>query len=434
MADGTAIEWARHPVTGRGATWNPIRARNRATGRVGTHCEHVTEACRFCYAERGNLNRRNLPFGGTGLAFKPGHIDDIEIFLDEEVLLQPLRWREPRGIFVCSTTDLFGRWVTDEQLDRIFAVMALASRHVFFVLTKRPERMRSYLLDRDSRQRWRKEAVEVTALNMVMAGTARRAAETVWPLPNVWGGTSCCDQADADALLPVLLSTPLARRFASFEPLLGRIYLDCAVEHPSAQRRSWDGFAWPAFVPEKTRAEIEAFWNPEWGRGPGEWMRGALANGQPPIGTVGAYCVPGLKDGLIEGRFIPAWNNIGRVVDAEGRVHVVSAGRWQNRPTLDGAIVGGESGPHARPMHPDDARFLRDQCIAGGIAFHFKQHGEWIGVPDLRNLPGGSGPGFGSYDHCRHDIGFDAVRVGKKAAGRLLDGRTWDGFPMELAP
>lgn len=70
-------------------------------------------------------------------------------------------------------------------------------------------------------------------------------------------------------------------------------------------------------------------------------------------------------------------------------------------PSIDWVVVGGESGPNARPMHPDWARSLRDQCVAAEVPFHFKQWGEW---------QGGS-------------------RVGKRAAGRLLDGRTWDEYP-----
>lgn len=98
-------------------------------------------------------------------------------------------------------------------------------------------------------------------------------------------------------------------------------------------------------------------------------------------------------------------------------------------PWVDWIIVGGESGRGARPMHPDWARSLRDQCQAAGVPLLFKQHGEWIGVSDLRNLPGGAGPGFGAFDHCAYDQQHEAVRVGKKAAGRLLEGRTWDEVP-----
>lgn len=78
----------------------------------------------------------------------------------------------------------------------------------------------------------------------------------------------------------------------------------------------------------------------------------------------------------------------------------------------DWAICGGESGPGARPMHPDWARALRDQCAAAGTAFFFKQWGEW--APSAANM--GKGDGL-------------VAKVGKKAAGRLLDGVEHNGFP-----
>lgn len=98
-------------------------------------------------------------------------------------------------------------------------------------------------------------------------------------------------------------------------------------------------------------------------------------------------------------------------------------------PRINWIIAGGESGSKARPSHPDWFRSLRDQCQAAGVPFFFKQWGEWIGVPDLRRLPGGSGPGFGAFDHCRHSQDHEAVRVGKKAAGATLDGREWREVP-----
>ena len=124
MADKSKIEWTD-------ATWNPIRARNKATGKVGWHCEHATTGCQFCYAE--NFNQRL----GTGLPFKPGHRDDIKLFLDEQILKQPLRWKRPRKIFVGSMTDVFADFIPDAWLDRMFAVMALSPEHTFQVLTKR---------------------------------------------------------------------------------------------------------------------------------------------------------------------------------------------------------------------------------------------------------------------------------------------------------
>jgi protein gp37 len=93
---------------------------------------------------------------------------------------------------------------------------------------------------------------------------------------------------------------------------------------------------------------------------------------------------------------------------------------------LHWVICGGESGPKARPMHPNWARSLRDQCAAAGVPFFFKQWGEYqplgrgIGAPDLPPIAG------------RHDIaahGWRFQRAGKKVAGRFLDGRTHDEFP-----
>lgn len=87
---------------------------------------------------------------------------------------------------------------------------------------------------------------------------------------------------------------------------------------------------------------------------------------------------------------------------------------------IDWVIVGGESGPGARPMHPDWARSLRDQCAAAGVPYMFKQWGEWLGTMQDGN-PGAVEMQLNASD--------SPVRVGKKAAGRLLDGREWNGVP-----
>ena len=105
---------------------------------------------------------------------------------------------------------------------------------------------------------------------------------------------------------------------------------------------------------------------------------------------------------------------------------------------LDWVIVGGESGPGARPMSPDWARSIRDQCEEAGVPFLFKQWGEWrpITHADLTTLPASTPMGAvkrsGEFlrPFCENDAPFARmVRVGKKSAGRLLDGRTHDGFP-----
>jgi len=90
---------------------------------------------------------------------------------------------------------------------------------------------------------------------------------------------------------------------------------------------------------------------------------------------------------------------------------------------LSWVICGGESGPHARPMHPDWARSLRDQCVTVGVPFFFKQHGEWT-----TEYPQGLSMAHRKQTYLN---GQSYFRVGKKIAGRLLDGREWNEYPKE---
>jgi protein gp37 len=86
---------------------------------------------------------------------------------------------------------------------------------------------------------------------------------------------------------------------------------------------------------------------------------------------------------------------------------------------IDWLIAGGESGPHARPMHPDWVRSLRDQCATANVPFLFKQWGEYVSVSEVA----------GKGAHHRFDDGTTVRRVGKKLAGRMLDGREHTEFP-----
>lgn len=96
------------------------------------------------------------------------------------------------------------------------------------------------------------------------------------------------------------------------------------------------------------------------------------------------------------------------------------------KPALNWVIAGGESGPKARPMHPDWARSLRDQCFNAGVPFFFKQWGEW-GPADLLR-PGESSIGR----RVGHVGGAPVVRFGKRRAGRILDGREHNEFPQPI--
>jgi protein gp37 len=129
----------------------------------------------------------------------PGRLDKREqILLDAKAMEQPRRWARPRRIFVCSMTDLFGEWVTDEQIDQVFAAMIAAPRHTFMLLTKRPSRMVSW---------W-------TRPRRILGG----GTLAVWPA-HIWAGTTI----ESDAFTwraNVLRRTPAPVRFVSAEPLL----------------------------------------------------------------------------------------------------------------------------------------------------------------------------------------------------------------------
>lgn len=208
MADRTAIEWSD-------ATWNCIAG-----------CSRMSEGCRNCFAER--LAARGLPgfeglarfvdrTGGTREARWTGAVEVREHLMD-----QPYRWRRPRRIFVNSMADLFHDAVPDEVIDRVFGVMAGASRHTFQILTKRPERMRRYLARWQScgkRMGW--HTPEGSKPTSYGGSAVHMIPSDQWPLPNVWLGVSVEDQVTADVRIPYLLSTPAAIRFISFEPALG---------------------------------------------------------------------------------------------------------------------------------------------------------------------------------------------------------------------
>jgi protein gp37 len=181
MPTKTPIEWTDY-------SWNPIRARNRATGEVGFHCEHASEGCVAadgavgCYAEVWN-HKRNL---GTGLPFTRQSRDLVEVFLDEKVLYQSMP-RRPAKIFVCDMSDLFAEFVRTEWIDRIMEHVGERYWVTFQFLTKRPERLKDYLSHRPR-------------------------------YSNLWAGTSVESRRELHRLED-LRKTLAGVRFASFEPL-----------------------------------------------------------------------------------------------------------------------------------------------------------------------------------------------------------------------
>lgn len=119
MSTDTTISWTQK-------TWNP------ATG-----CTEVSPGCDNCYAE-SIANR----FAGG-----PAYPNGFAVTLKPQKLFEPLKWTEPRRIFVNSMSDCFHAQIPDDYIWKMFAVMATATQHQFQILTKRPQRMKNMLAD-----------------------------------------------------------------------------------------------------------------------------------------------------------------------------------------------------------------------------------------------------------------------------------------------
>lgn len=201
MSQKTGIEWTD-------ATWNPVRG-----------CSRVSEGCRNCYAERvaTRFAGDGQPFagfagvladvGGFGRPIKrmviPRWTGRVELI--PEKLDEPLRWKKPRRIFVNSMSDLFHERLSVEAIAKVFSVMGAAWWHTYQILTKRAERMAAVL-------------PEVSA---IMQREGRAPLGPIWR--QVWLGVSVEDQTTADERIPLLLQTPAALRFVSYEPALGPV-------------------------------------------------------------------------------------------------------------------------------------------------------------------------------------------------------------------
>ena len=295
MADHSNIEWTD-------STWNPV-----------TGCTKVSPGCDNCYAIRDGARLQHLP------AYE-GTIRDGD-------------W----------TGKINHPDVPLEFIAQVFGVMAAASHHQFQILTKRPQRMQSLLREAPWRTaRDRPPFARLVAGNWVEFDPTADGA-LLWPLPNVWLGTSIESDRYTFRADP-LRATPAAVRFLSLEPLLGPL--------PS--------------------------------------------------------------------------------LDLDG---------------IDWVIVGGESGPYARPMHPSWVADIRDRCVDASVAFLFKQWGEWSpgslyahepqDRPVRVMLEDGRLYSYDEWQDVGHSVKSADVagatfiaRRGRKATGRELDGRTWDEFPQ----
>lgn len=260
----TKIEWCDE-------TWN-----------IAMGCTPVSTGCNNCFA-RTMIKR----FAGRpGWPKSPG-----EVTLFPERLEQPFKWRKPRRVFVNSMSDLFHQDVPLIFIAKMFSVMAANSEHTFQILTKRPVRMKEWFIWYDN---LRCSPHDYHAQLRIEIGNL--------PLPNVWLGVSVEDQETADERIPILLETPAAKRFVSYEPALGpiKVLQDCQV----CKGRGW------------------------------------------------------FDNGPLDQFKCENCNDVGQLIG------------------LDLVICGAETGPGARPMDINWARYVRDQCKAAKVPFFFKRDSE----------------------------------------------------------
>ena len=305
MAD-TSIEWATK-------VWNPVRG-----------CSIVSAGCRSCYAMK-QAHRFAGPGGkyeGLTQMSRGGPVWTGEVRVVPEMLEAPLHWRKPQRVFVNSMSDLFHEDVPEKLIDRVFAVMALCPQHTFQVLTKRPERMRHYLSHTTGPGNVLTRVI-AAAQRIEMPRGQRKPDGPGWLWRNVWLGVSVEDQATADERIPLLLETPAALRWISFEPALGPVDFSTGF----ADRSDWCDL---------------------YGH---------------DIGDHDGTCMQCSYD--------------------------------PDRHYLDWIVVGGESGPGARPFDVEWARSTVEQCKEAGVSVFVKQLGARpvCGGQDLRPARSSDQPG-----------------------------------------
>jgi protein gp37 len=233
MSNETAIGWTDFSS-------NPIKYRNIETGKAAWACVKKSAGCLNCYSEALALR------WNKGQAFSRPNIDKVVPFVDDKELKRLATDPKLSGkrVFIGDMTDIFGSWVSDDFLDRLFAAFAWRQDVTFQLLTKRPERMAAWFRETFQFHRTdggigfhgRQERV-FDAMQEDEYADPNNDADWMpdgsykwpgWPLPNVWIGTSVENQAAADERIPHLLATPAVVRFLSCEPLLGPLNLfDC---------------------------------------------------------------------------------------------------------------------------------------------------------------------------------------------------------------
>lgn len=232
----TKIEWTDK-------TWNPI-----------TGCTKYSEGCLHCYAE--TMSRR---LRGMGVE---KYRNEFALTLHEKSLEEPLRWRKPHNIFVCSMSDLFHKDVPYEFIDRVFEIIKQTPQHRYQVLTKRAVRMAEYFSFHEVPK-------------------------------NVWLGVTV-EKAEYKHRIDLLREIPATIHFLSCEPLLGSLgnlnlsnieWVIVGGESGASARPMSE--AWVLEIKEQVVAQGSAFFFKQWGTwGRDGIKRSKYANGKLLQGKV----------------------------------------------------------------------------------------------------------------------------------------------------
>lgn len=239
----SSIEWTDF-------TANPIVYERKSDGKRVWACEKTSPGCKHCYAEA--LGKRY----GKAAEFNAAEMAKLNVLVDEKQIRHILTATqiektpvEGGKVFIGDMTDIFGDWVPFALLDVVFAAFALRPKLTGQFLTKRPDRARAYLSDTATGT----PGIDVCTRIAYAAETlgydvTPRSVRERWPLPNVWIGTSCENQEQADARIPELLQTPASIRFISAEPLLGPLNISRWLKPTATAGRcvSIDGDWWHA--------------------------------------------------------------------------------------------------------------------------------------------------------------------------------------------
>lgn len=455
MADKTNIDWAD-------STFNPF---------IG--CTKVSQACDHCYAERDTKRFGRVQWG----AGQP------RVRTSAGNWKKPLQWDKKR-FMECGSCGWRGE--LEAELCGCPSCNSIgnlndARRRVFCASL-------ADVFDNEVDPAWRRDlfnlivstpALDWMILTKRIGNAARMIEETLpenmkalpqdhplaWPWPNVWIGATICNQKEADRDIPKLLEVPAAVRFLSIEPMLGAVDLRNYLGERHGDSEAHGGVRISSGLDRGSRD-----------RPNGGDMEGCGSQSRPVERWNEDDPMPQAACGARGG--IPICSSDGERCPGDGTVSQVSVAplQWPDSDRYDSesqereqerqqtgelgacdtlranearhqhswlqpnaeprgsraawVIVGGESGPDARPMHPDWARSLRDQCAAVGVPLLFKQWGEW--APEKAIADDGS-PFADSFRRNAEihlfDGGERVYRVGKKRAGRLLDGTLHHAFP-----